>query len=189
MGREREIVSNEQIKTVNSADATPESLLENFRGPGLVKIVILAIVFHVVVIAGTSMPYLKRSFFGEKTGELTKEMRIEKAVGEATEALKKIAAANGLNPQDIRDNFVPAGARAPKADAAAAAAKKTGKDAAAGTAADVKSNTAPAAAQAKVPADNAVATPDKPESKIEKDLKKAVEGPKVPGVGEKDDIF
>jgi len=182
-------MSNEQIKNANSSDATPESLLDTFQGPGLVKIVMLAVIIHVVVIAGTSMPYLKRSFMGEKTGELTKEKRIEKAMAEASEALKKIAAANGLNPQDISDNLASAGMRAPKAEAAAPDARKGGKGAAAATAADVKSNAAPATAAVNVQAGTAVATPEKTESKIEKDIKKTAVGPKMPGAGDKDDIF
>ena len=111
-------MSNEKSKEMDSADVTPESLMERFKGPGLVKMIIVTVVFHAVLVFGTSVTYMKKSIFGDEVAAMTKEKRIEKAVGEATSSLRKIAVENGLNPQDISDNFSSSAARAAKAAAA-----------------------------------------------------------------------
>lgn len=171
-------MSNEKSKEMDSADVTPESLMERFKGPGLVKMIIVTVVFHAVLVFGTSVTYMKKSIFGDEVAAMTKEKRIEKAVGEATSSLRKIAVENGLNPQDISDNFSSSAARAAKA---AAAADK-------GTA----SATNAPAAKAPVPKpdkDGKTANTNRPESQIEKDMKKAVKGPDAPPAVGKDDIF
>jgi hypothetical protein len=157
-------------------EVTPESLMASFKGAGLTRMVVVTLVFHVVVIALFSIGYLKKSLLGDDVGKLTKEQRVEKAMSDATASLMKIAEANGLNPQDISERLSPGGARSAKADAAAPAADAQGKPVVA----------APAA---QAPAGAPVPAPAKPESAIEKDLKKAVDGPKMPGTVGKDDIF
>jgi len=164
-------MSNEQNKQKNSADVTPESLMERFHGPSFAKVVMVTVVFHVVVIFGTSISYMKKSLFGDNVGKLTKEKRIEKAVADATSSIRKIAEENDLNPQDISDKFAAAGTRAARVSAPAPETKTPTGDA------------------VKAPAGDTAKAPEKPDSKIEKDLKKAVEGPKLPGAGDKDDIF
>ena len=174
-------MSNEQHNKVNSAEVTPESLMEHFKGPGVVKMVLVTVIFHAVVVLGTSVTYLKASLVGEDVSKLTKEQRVEKALVDATASLRKIATANGLNPQDISDKFGGGTARA---------AKKGTPPAPGGTntapVATVPAKTAPEVTTA---APTSGETPAKPESQIEKDLKKAVDGPKVPPAGATDDIF
>lgn len=172
-------MSNEKIKEMDAADVTPESLMERFRGPGLIQMIIVTVVFHAVLVFGTSIGYLKKSLFGDEVAAMTKEKRIEKAVGEATSSLRKIAAENGLNPQDISDNFSSSAARAAKAAAGAA-----GKGPTAAT--NAPADKAPVSKPDK---DGKTEKPDRPESQIEKDIKKAVKGPEVPPAAGKDDIF
>lgn len=170
-------MSNEKSKEMDSADVTPESLMERFKGPGLVKMIIVTVVFHAVLVFGTSVTYMKKSIFGDEVAAMTKEKRIEKAVGEATSSLRKIAVENGLNPQDISDNFSSSAARAAKAAAA-------GKGTASATNAPADKAPVP-----KPDKDGKTEKPERPESKIEKDMKKAVKGPDAPPAVGKDDIF
>lgn len=146
-------------------DVTPESLMDNFRGPGFIKMVVVTVVVHIVVLIGASLPYLKRTIFGADSSKMTKEQKMENAMDDATSALRKIAAQHGLNPQDISDQFAATGSRTVKPDAAVSG---DSKDAAAVT---VKS-----------------AEPEKPKSAIERELEKSVKGPEIPAVGN-DDIF
>jgi len=175
-------MSNEQLNKVNSADVTPESLMEHFQGPGLVKMVLVTVIFHVVLILGTSVSYVKTSLLGEDVSKLTKEQRVEKALVDATASLRKIATANGLNPQDISDKMGSGAARAMKKDAAAPA----GQSPAGATNAVVPEKTGPEATTLPATTNE---TPAKPESQIEKDLKKTVDGPKAPPATVADDIF
>ena len=172
-------MSNEPIQSSGGTDVAPDSLLGNFKGPGLLAILAVAILVHVVVIAGTSIPFLKRSLLGEHATALTKEQRMEKAMTEVTAAVQKIASANGLNPQEITDKLAPPPATAVPADT------KSEKPAPVVAAAASPAAAVPAPAQE--PA--ALAKPEKQESKIEADLKKTAAGPKTPGVGDKEDIF
>jgi hypothetical protein len=166
-------MSNEQLNKVSNAEVTPESLMEHFQGPGLVKMVLVTVLFHVVVVLGTSVPFLKKSLMGEDVSKLTKEQRVEKALADATASLRKIATANGVNPQDISDKMGTGAARAMKKDAAAPGGQPP---------ADATNNVTPekTGPEATTPPATTGETPDKPESQIEKDLKKAVDGPKVP---------
>lgn len=145
-------------------DVTPESLMDNFRGPGLIKMVVVTVVVHIVVLIVGSLPYLKRTILGADTSKMTKEQKMENAMDDATSALRKIAAQHGLNPQDISDQFAAAGSRT------------------------VKPDTAVEAAGAEAPASVKPTEPEKPKSAIEKELEKAVKGPEMPPAG-KDDIF
>jgi hypothetical protein len=175
-------MSNEQLNKVNSADVTPESLMEHFQGPGLVKMVLVTVIFHVVLILGTSVSYVKTSLLGEDVSKLTKEQRVEKALADATASLRKIATANGLNPQDISDKMGSGAARAVKKESLAPA----GQSPAGATNAVVPEKTGP---ETTTPPVTTNETPAKPESQIEKDLKKTVEGPKTPPATVTDDIF
>lgn len=141
--------------------ATPESLMESFKGVSAAKMIAFTLVFHVVMIGATSVTYLKKTFFGD-SGKLTREEKITRAVDEATSALRKIAAENGLNPQDISDRFGTARAQPPQAQAAPAQ---------------------PAAAQA------AVSPTEAPKSTVETQIEQKAPGPKMPAVGETSDIF
>jgi hypothetical protein len=176
-------MSNEQSNMKTNVDeVTPESLMEHFQGPGLVKMVLVTVVFHAVVVLGTSVSYLKDSLLGEDVSKLTKEERVEKALADATASLRKIATANGLNPQDISEKMAGGAARAVKKESLAPA----GQSPAGVTNAVVPEKTGP---ETTTPPVTTNETPAKPESQIEKDLKKAVEGPKAPPATVTDDIF
>lgn len=169
-------MSNEQKNVMNDADVTPESLMAHFKGPGVMQMIMVTLVFHAVLVFGTSVSYLKKTFLGGDVAAMTKEQRIEKAVGEATSSIRKIASENGLNPQDISDTFSASASRAAKAAAGA-----VNKGAAPATNAPAEK---PAASK---PEESG--KPERPESQIEKDLKKAVKGPTEPPAAGADDIF
>lgn len=172
-------MSHEKSKEINIAEVTPESLMERFKGPGVVKMIIVTLVFHAVLIFGTSVSYVKKTFLGGEVAAMTKEQRIEKAVEEATSSLKRIAAENGLNPQDVSDNFSSSASRAAKL-----AAGTAGKGVAPAT-----NTPAEKAVVSKPENSEKPETPERPESQIEKDLKKAVKGPSEPPAAGADDIF
>jgi len=176
-------MSSEQSMTKNMDDVTPESLMEHFQGPGLVKMVLVTVIFHVVVVLGSSVSYLKTSLLGEDVSKLTKEQRVEKALADATTSLRKIAVANGLNPQDISDKMGSGAARTVKKESLAPA---SGQPAAGATNAVAPGKPGPDGTKPPVTTNE---TPAKPESQIEKDLKKTVDGPKVPPATTPDDIF
>lgn len=169
---------NKNVPT-DIADVTPESLMERFRGTSMVKMVVVTVVFHVVLVLGTSVAYLKKSLLGDKVAAMSKEQRIEKAVSEATSSIRKIATENGLSPQEISDNFSSSAAKAAKL------AAETAANAAASLTNAAAVKQAPAAPEKNPDAGK----PERPESKIEQDLKKAVKGPDAPPPVGKDDIF
>ncbi len=175
-------MSNEQSNMKTNDEVTPESLMEHFQGPGLVKMVLVTVIFHAVLILGTSVSYLKTSVLGEDVSKLTKEQRVEKALADATASLRKIAVANGVNPQDISDKMGGGAARAVKKEAGTPVGQPS---------TDATNKAAPAKANSEVATPPATTgeTPARPESQIEKDLKKTVDGPKAPPATVTDDIF
>jgi hypothetical protein len=170
-------MKKESTAATSNAEATPEALMNSFKGVSVAKMVAVTLVFHVVVIGLLSVSYLKKTLLGQDVSKLTREQRIEKAMTDATSSLRKIAEANGLNPQDISDRLSPGGARQTRTAAAVPAEESQGKAAIEANASQVPSAGAP------------VAAGQRPESAIEKDLKKAVKGPQMPDSGGKDDIF
>lgn len=147
-------------------EVTPDALMGHFKGKGVVSILIFTVVVHVVLIIGTSVPYLGRSLFGADNSKISEEERIKSAVEDATAALRKIADKHDLNPQDISSQFG-GGSRTAKAAAAPAAAP------------DDKKLTG-----------DAEKDPEREKSEYEKNLEKKVDGPKVPTFDDdKDDIF
>lgn len=150
-----------------NSDITPESLMDKFKGPGLVKMVIITVIVHVVVLVGTSLPYLKKSVLGADTSKMTKDERIAAAVADATEAIREIAEDHELNPQDISDQFASGGSRSAK-----------------------QMETPEQTAEPENKAGDAAAEPEKPKSAIEKQLETKAEGPQMPTFDtKKDDIF
>ncbi len=147
-----------------NSEATPESLMENFKGPKFVSLAILTVVVHVVIILGTSFPFLVGKLGG--SSKLSKEERIKLAVEEATIEIRKIAEDYELNPQEISDQF------AGKSRASRAAEEN------------------PNAPEEPVekPDDASGEPPEK--SAIELKIEEKKEGPKVPTFEDKkDDIF
>jgi hypothetical protein len=163
----------------NNDDVSPESLMESFKGVSMMKMVVITLVFHAVVVGGSSVSFLKKSLVKDD-GTKTKEERVTKAMVEATSALRKIAVENGLNPQDISDQFAAGSVRAPR---------------------EAATNVVPeaAAVPAPVPASTNQAVPvavsaetnaaERPKSEYEKNLEKSAKGPDMPSAVPKDDIF
>jgi hypothetical protein len=144
-------------------EISPDELLTNFNGRSLKSIIIFTVVAHVILLLATSAPYIWRSVAGADSSKLSENERVDLAVKEASASMRRIAEQHGIKPQDLGSRFA--------APAAPAASKVEPK-------AEPESTQAPAPAPAPAP--------EKPESTIEKDLKKAEPGPTVPGAGDED---
>ena len=147
-----------------SGGVTPDSLMQHFRGRGLKTIIMFTIVVHVVVLGGSSIPFLWKSVFGPDTASMDKEERLEHAMRKATASLRDIASEYDLRPQEISDQFAPGGA--PGGKAATAPAE------------DSEAPEEPEAADPEA---------DRTKSAIEKELEVKKEGPDMPDMD--DDIF
>ncbi len=153
--------------TTPSQETTPDQLLESFRGRSFKSIILFTLIVHVVVIGGSSVPYIMKSATGKSDSKLSEKERTEIAAREATSALRDIAAKHGLKPQDLSTRI--AGGAAP------AAPRK----------------------EAPAPAEDPAPTPpeetDKPKSAIEEELDVKKEGPTVPPIpveeAEDEDLF
>jgi hypothetical protein len=82
-------------------EITPDQLLESFRGRSFKSIILFTIIVHLVIVGGTSIPYLIKSATGKSDSKLTEAERTEIAAREATTALRDIAAKHDLKPQDL----------------------------------------------------------------------------------------
>jgi hypothetical protein len=153
--------------TTPSQETTPDQLLESFRGRSFKSIILFTVIVHVVVIGGTSVPYLIKSASGKSDSKLTEKERTEIAAREATSALRDIATKHGLKPQDLSSRI---------AGGAPAAAPKE---------------------EAPAPAEDPTTTPpeetEKPKTAIEEQLDVKEAGPTVPPIpteeSEDDDLF
>jgi len=146
-------------------EVTPDTLMTRFQGRGLKSIIIFTIVAHVVVLLGSSVPYLVKSVFGASRANMSKDERIKAAVQEATASIRKIAADYELNPQEVSDQFSGAGSR---------------------TAAVSESATTP---EPENTTNEPVAEvePERPKSAIEQAIEVKATGPDKPAI--EDDIF
>jgi len=104
------------------SSAEPEDLMRDFRGGGLVKFAIMALVVHAVVIVATSIPWLRETFLGSATAGMTEEQKLDAAVREATSKLSAIAKEHGVSPQELGARF--GGGGKPSAPASKPAAEK-----------------------------------------------------------------
>jgi hypothetical protein len=148
-------------------EVTPDSLMAQFKGKGVVPILIFTLVVHFVLIIGSSVPYLAKSVFGADKSKLSEEERLKSAVEDATAALREIADDHGLNPQDISSQFGGGGSRTAKASASKEPV-----------------------ADEKKPAGDTKKDPEREKSEYEKKLETKADGPKMPGFeDDKDDIF
>ena len=157
---------------------TPDSLMGDFKGKKLVIAILLAIVLHAVLILGTSFNYLKTEVFGTDTSEMSKEDRVQVAIGEATAELGKIAKRHGLSVEDITSKFSAGGSRSDKLNTSTDAGSDTTTEPAAGGNTETSSpNTADP--------DN---DPDSGQSEMEKELRKPVKGPEAPPINIDEDM-
>ena len=151
-------------------ETTPDQLLDTFRGGSLKKIIVFTIIVHIVVVLGSSVPYLMKTFGGEDTSKLGEKERLEIAAKEATGALREIAVKHGIKPEDLGERFAPR------------TAISTAKE----TTAEPEAKTPETAAPEQT---NPEESP-KPESAIEKEIKVKQDGPAVPSLDtEKEDLF
>ena len=147
-------------------ETTPDQLLDTFRGSSLKSIIAVTVIAHAVVLLGTSVPYLTKTFAGGDTSKLGEKERLDIAAQEATSAMREIAAKHGLTPQDLGDRFAP---RAQVADTKEATTPET---------------------ETKTPESTAPEDVKKPESAVEKEINLKKDGPTVPTIDpEKEDLF
>lgn len=153
--------------TTPKQETTPDQLMEAFHGRSFKSVILFTLIVHVIVLGGTSVPYLMKSFAGKSDSKLSEKERTEIAAREATSALRDIATKHGLKPQDLSSRI--AGGAAP------AAPKEE-------TPVPTDETVAPAPEEA-----------DKPKSAIEEQLDVKEDGPTVPPVPTEeatdDDLF
>lgn len=153
----------------DNSDATPDALMEKFKGRGLKQVLVFTVVVHVVVILGSSVPFFVRTALAGDRAKLSEQERIKVAVEDASAALTRIAKKHGLNPQDISSQFGGSGSRTSKSGDAVERAPET----------DTSRTTAPAED-----------SPDLEKSAYETNLESTAEGPSVPSFEDDgDDIF
>ena len=148
--------------SIPTQEVTPDKLLESFRGRSFKSVILFTVIIHVVIVGGTSIPYLMEKIIGKSGSKLNEKDRIELAAREATEALHEISTKHGIKPQDLSTRI--AGGAAPKAPV-----EKEEK------APDTKEESA-------TPETPPTVEPEKPKSEIEKELEVKQEGPKVPEI-------
>jgi hypothetical protein len=167
------------------SQTTPDDLLDSFKGRNMKSIILVTLIVHAIIIGGTSIPYILKSFSGKSDSKLSEEERTEIAAREATSALRDIATKHGIKPQDLSSRI--AGAAGP---AAPSTSTTTPKD-------SPKDSPKTPPAETTTPAVNtptsAVTEPEKPQSVIEQNIEKKQEGPKVPAIpveeAEDEDLF
>ncbi len=141
--------------TTPKQETTPDQLMQAFQGRSFKSIILFTLIVHVVVLGGTSVPYLIKSVSGKSDSKLTEKERTEIAAREATSALHDIAEKHGIKPQDLSSRI--AGGAAP-----AAAPKEA------------------APAPTEDPATTSPEEMEKPKTAIEEQLDVKEDGPTVP---------
>lgn len=93
------------MSATRRSSAEPEDLMRDFRGGGLMRFAILALVVHAIVILATSIPWLRETFIGSATAGMTEEEKLEAAVNEATAKISAIAKEHGVSPLELGARF------------------------------------------------------------------------------------
>ncbi len=155
-------------------EITPDQLLESFRGRSIKSVILFTVIVHVVVVCGSSVPYLMKMFTGDSASKLSETERTELAAREATESLRDIATKHGLKPQDLSTRI--AGGAAPKA-------LETGKTEKPATPEEASTTEKPATSeQPATPESSKPEQPEKPKSAIQEQLEIKKEGPTKPAI-------
>ena len=141
------------------SDVSPDSLMSDFRGRGILAILAFTVIVHLVIVVGSSYSYLREEVFGEDTSTLSESDRIDLAVREATTALREIAEKHGISPQDLSSRFASNGLQAAPKQALAPGVTAS------------------------------PASPEEPKSPIEQTLQKKDDGPDQPDLSAEDDLF
>lgn len=148
----------------NPGDVSPDSLMTDFRGSSLFKILLFTLILHVVVLIALSPGYLMKLVFGEQpepvpeeVQQLSEEERLGKAEEEGKAAFREIADRYNVKFSDLKARLTDGTpAATPNTDTPADPAAGTG-DAATG--------------------DGSTSGGD---SQIEKDLNRTADGPSMP---------
>ncbi|MFN4807326.1 MAG: hypothetical protein ACK46A_02035 [Akkermansiaceae bacterium] len=143
-------------------EITPDKLLESFRGRSFKSVILFTVIIHIVIVGGTSIPYLIEKIIGKSGSKLNEKDRTELAAREATEALREIATKHGIKPQDLSSRI--AGGAAPKETV------------------EKEEKTPETKEEPVTPETPPTVEPEKPKSEIEKELEVKQEGPKVPEI-------
>jgi hypothetical protein len=176
-----DLTDNDLLNPLFQDETSPDSLMDYFRGKPVVRIFAFTFVVHALLIGVFSIGYIKETFLGEDTSNLSKEERLNVAVREVTVLLREICERHDLSPQELSSRFADGGGKLNTTTGASgsgsnAATNKTGGDA------------------NKIGAPNTPNTPDAPKtpgSNIEKTLNQKAAGPDVPDLNAKedDDLF
>ncbi len=146
-------------------DTSPDELMNDFQGRSLKSIIIFTLIVHAVIILGTSIPFILKSFTGSSSEGMSDEEKKQAAVQELQASIQKIAEEKGMSAQELSEMFT--GGNRPKLPVKEA-------------------NSEPVADTTTPPADQ----PNEPESAIEKEINKVEKGPEVPPVQEEEvDLF
>lgn len=149
-------------------EVTPDQLMNKFKGSSLKSIILYTVIIHIVLLLGTSFPYLYKNIFGEDTAALSEKDRVDAALRDATTALRDIAEQYGMKPQDLSDQLAGNSKKAPKAPQTENETKEDSTE--------PKPETSPEA--------------EKPKSAIEKELEKKETGPELPKpIEDEEDLF
>ena len=142
------------MRDTQKEEITPDQLMKHFQGSSLKSIIIFTVIVHVVLLAGSSFPYLYKAVVGKNTAKMSEKERTDAAMRDVTTALREIADEHGLKPQDLSSQFAGGSRKAPKAPKKDSATKGSQDDP--GT------------------------DPEKPKSAIEEEISKKATGPTVP---------
>lgn len=152
------------MKDTQKEEVTPDQLMKHFQGSSLKSIIIFTVIIHVVLLAGSSFPYLYKAVVGEDASELSEKDRIDAAMRDATVALRDISEEYGLKPQDLSDQLAGGAHKAPKAPNKESDTEGAEEDPASGI--------------------------EKPMSAIEEEISKKATGPTIPKpVEDEEDLF
>lgn len=149
-------------------DETPDSLMDGFKGGGLAKMIVFTLVVHVVVLGGTSIPFLLKTVLGDEAEKMTEEEAIQAAVKEATPEIRRIAEHYKLKPSQLSAQLAGGGSRTTKV---------------------ADSEPPPDEPEEAAPEDTPPDQPEKPKSEMEKELDVTREGPTQPPIDTEEDIF
>lgn len=91
--------------STDRAAVMADSMLSHFKGGGLLKIALFTIFAHIVILGGSSVPFLMETVLGDDTESMDKETKMENAVREATTELRDIAEKYDLRVQNLSSQF------------------------------------------------------------------------------------
>ena len=172
-GRGKEVTDD--MMNQYSEDISPDALMGDFKGKGIIGIFLVTIILHVVVLGGSSYGYIQKEFFSPAPEEIDVEKRKDMALDDATVALREIAEKYNLKSADITDKFSKGGSRGSKVGDSKATSPKSNDS--------TKNNPEGTNEPKSNPDDNANSTPEasgnteENKSALEKSFDKKEQGP------------